>query len=75
MVWLNDAIGLCDLEMKTHVRHLLTSGMDRHFQKHISYMFVVHNIKYTDMGNILQCQASTFEGYSKKLKNRQGLYS
>lgn len=52
MVQLNDAIGFRDLEMKTHVRHLLTSGMDRRFQKHISYMFVVHNI--------IQRQATSF---------------
>lgn len=40
----NDAVGFREIKMKTHVAHLLTSGSDRRFQTHLSYIFVVNNI-------------------------------
>ncbi|KAI5827650.1 hypothetical protein K523DRAFT_246372, partial [Schizophyllum commune Tattone D] len=40
----NDAIGYRQVDLKTHVAHLLQSGTDRRFQTHLSYIFVMNNI-------------------------------
>ncbi|THU92693.1 hypothetical protein K435DRAFT_585071, partial [Dendrothele bispora CBS 962.96] len=48
----NDSLGFRNVEMRTHVSHLLQSGPTRRFQTHLSFIFV--------MGNLLQRRQTSF---------------
>ncbi|THV01806.1 hypothetical protein K435DRAFT_654566 [Dendrothele bispora CBS 962.96] len=48
----NDSIGFRNIDMKTHVAHLLQSGPNCRFQTHLSFIFV--------MGNLIQRRQTSF---------------
>ncbi|THU84342.1 hypothetical protein K435DRAFT_611122, partial [Dendrothele bispora CBS 962.96] len=48
----NNAIGFREIDMKTHVAHLLQSGPNCRFQVHLSFIFVI--------GNLIQRRQTSF---------------